>query len=219
MKLSPHPGTGGAPEIDRSPLVQLARRIAPSLTVASVSEPLPVPQRCNVIAVVGSADEARKLVLALESVEKLTSEDRIGVVVMSGENTEATGDRVDEAGATDGVGPRLLVGGGVGALIGGAAGAGLGLAIDDVAPAASAIGGAVLLGAFGAIWAAFAGMGGSDAYRQTFVVPTERELSIVSFHTDEIARADDAYDRLTSAEGEGVMMLDSSLSRDLRGDA
>lgn len=217
MKLTSYSGAGGEPEIDRSPIVQLARRVAPSLGVVSVSEPLPVPQRCNVIVLVGDAAEARKLVLMLESIEKLTSDDRIGLVVMN--DGDGTDDRpvVDEAGATSGLGQRLVLGGGLGAAVGAVVGAGVGLAIDDVGVAAPALGGAALIGAFGAIWASFAGMGGSDAYRQTFVTPSGSELTVVSFHTDDIARAEDAFDRLTASQGDGVMMLDSTLTHALRG--
>lgn len=179
-----------------------------------------MPKRCNVIAVVASAERARRLVLALESIEKLTSDDRIGVVVMTGGaagDDHDEGRPVDTAGATAGMGSSIAVGGAIGAAVGGALGVGLGLVVDDIGVAAPALGGAALLGAFGALWASFARMGGSDAYRQTFVPPNARELSLVTFHTDDVTRADDAFDRLNAAaDGDEVMMLDSTLSRTLR---
>lgn len=155
----------------------------------------------------------------LESIEKLTSEDRIGIVVMSGGHVDEEQPVIDKSGSTRGIGSSLMVGGAIGAAVGGVVGAGLGLAVDDIGVAAPALGGAALLGVFGAIWVSFSRMGGSDAYRQTFVTPSERELSLVSFHTDDVARADDAFERLAAAEGDGVMMLDSTMTKTLRGAA
>ena len=45
--------------------------------------------------------------------------------------------------------------------------------------------GAVAGGVLGAIIAVFAGLGGSDAYRETFVSPKETQVCLVSLHTND----------------------------------
>jgi hypothetical protein len=59
-----------------------------------------------------------------------------------------------------------------------------------------ALAGAALLAVPGAIWATFLRLGGSDAYRQTFVNDDVDELNVVSLHTSDRAEADRAFARL-----------------------
>jgi len=67
----------------------------------------------------------------------------------------------------------------------------------------------------GAMWGAFIRMGGSDAYRQTFVETSSPTLTIVSLHSDDRAEADEARRRLAlEAETEPVVVeqTDETLS-------
>lgn len=216
MTPQPDPTAHGSSAVEHSPIVRMAQRVVPDLSVVSVSEPEPVTQRCNVVAVEPSTERAREAVLMLESVEKTTSTDSVGLVVMGSAPLLDDQGVVDESGATSGLGPRILLGGALGAAVGAAAGAGLGAINDDVGLVVPALGGAALLGAFGAIWMVFAGFGGSDAYRQTFVQPNERDLTLVTFHTDDQARADSAFERLAASGHRSVVMLDASLNTVLR---
>ena len=90
----------------------------------------------------------------------------------------------DPEGVTADIAPRTLKGAVIGAVIGAAiVGGAAALIAGGAAGLAAAAGGALFGGAIGAIWAAFVRMGGSDAYRQTFVEPSPSELVLVSLHT------------------------------------
>ena len=96
--------------------------------------------------------------------------------------------RADPEGVTRMVASRTLVGGALGALAGALLiGGAIALFADVSASTAivAAIGGAFIGGVFGAIWVVFAGMGGSDAYRQSFIAPELTDVCIVSLHTDD----------------------------------
>lgn len=198
--------------IDESPVVQLARRMAPGLEVLSVSQPRPRVMRRNVVAVLPSTEEARKAVLMLEGAEPTDGEDSIGLIVMASGPVTANNPSVDPEGTTSGVAKRVAIGAVIGAVVGAALGIGVGSFVDDISLLVAGIVGAVLLSAFGGIWAAFAGLGGSDAYRQTFVEPHARDLSVVSFHTDDDRRADEVFARLSAHGPSRIAMLDETLT-------
>ena len=61
---------------------------------------------------------------------------------------------------------------------------------------------------FGAIWLTFAGFGGSDAYRQTFVDEAASELTIVSVHTDDPDEAAAARKRLAGDPELTILSVD-----------
>jgi hypothetical protein len=61
----------------------------------------------------------------------------------------------------------------------------------------------------GAFWATFPRLGGSDAYRQTFVDDELDELNIVSLHTDDPSEAERAITRLANHPELAVRLLDA----------
>jgi hypothetical protein len=66
----------------------------------------------------------------------------------------------------------------------------------------------MLISVFGAIWFAFARLGGSDAYRQTFVDKAASDLTIVSLHTDDAGEAATARSRLEGLDCVTVITVD-----------
>jgi hypothetical protein len=195
-------------------LTELARQLAPHLRIISASRPAPVLRDHNVLAMSGDADVGRRAVLALEGIEH--ADDQLGTVVMGAITDEVDDDSAEDNGRVDpeGVGrqvvPRVLLGGFLGAIVGAILVGGgaflLGAEGWEVAGAAAA--GAMLLSVFGAIWLTFAGLGGSDAYRQTFVDDAATELTIVSVHTDDPDEAEAARSRLTGINDVKVMTVD-----------
>jgi hypothetical protein len=107
------------------------------------------------------------------------------------------------------VASRLLVGAVLGA-VAGAVVAGAATALFAAgAVLVAAFGGASLGGAFGAIWMVFAGMGGSDAYRQTFIAPDIADVCIVSLHTDDADEAANGRARLATRSWLTVFEVDA----------
>lgn len=203
-------------------VVGLARRIAPDLRVVSASEA--VVRTRNVVGLVPSAEVARKIVLELESMsdesdEVGESDATIGVVVMASAAESAGDGSTSPSADPEGVGrwlvPRIVAGLVIGAVIGAALGAGL-AALFDGPILGAALGGAFLLSIIVAIWLTFAKLGGSEAYRQTFVESHDRELTVVSLHTDDASRADEAFERLQEHAGVQVTIYDESLSTAIR---
>ena len=196
----------------------VARGLAPHLQILSGSQPTPLLREHNVVALAKDAESARRAVLALESIEH--SDDQLGTVVMG----TALGDggaprqpddgngRVDPEGVGRQIFPRVLLGGAVGALVGAVVigGGALAFGADGGQLVGAAVAGAMLLGVFGAIWFTFAGLGGSDAYRQTFVDDASVELTIVSVHTDDRGEAAKALERLAADPALQVFTLDRS---------
>jgi hypothetical protein len=181
-------------------LNDVARRLAPRLRIISASQPAPTLRTHNVVGLADSPELGRQAVLALEGIEH--RDDHLGTIVMS--STEPDGDalRTDPEGVTRQIFPRVVVGG----LIGGIVGAGV-VSVGALLFGArgwevvgAAIAGFMLISVFGAIWVTFAGLGGSDAYRQTFVADRVRHLTLVSVHTDDPKEAAAARERLQKAE-------------------
>jgi hypothetical protein len=195
-------------------LTELATQLAPHLQIISASRPAPVLRDLNVVAIARDAEAGRKAVLALEGIEH--ADDQLGTVVMGTTADEAGGGSADHGGQVDPEGvsrqilPRVLLGGLLGALAGaivvGGAALLFGAAGWEVVGAAAA--GAMLLGVFGAMWLTFAGLGGSDAYRQTFVDDTATELTIVSVHTDDPDEAAAARSRLAGHDELTILSVD-----------
>jgi hypothetical protein len=156
-----------------------------------LSKPEPALQPLNIVAVYGSENDARNAVLALESIE---ADDRcVGLTVLSADAADSadrmaqTGTSIrglDPEGVASDIVPRALKGAAVGALVGAViVGGAVALIAGGTAAVAGVAGGALFGAAIGAIWGAFVRMGGSDAYRQTFVEPSPSELMLVSLHT------------------------------------
>jgi hypothetical protein len=199
-------------------LNDIARRLAPHLRIISASRPTPVLRDHNVLALADDAEEARRAVLALEAVEH--ADEQLGTVVMGAvpgtpermevDDTGEPSGRVDPEGVGRQILPRVLVGGLLGAIAGAIVVGGAALLFGasgwEVVGAAAA--GAMLISVFGAIWSAFARLGGSDAYRQTFVDKAASDLTIVSLHTDDASEAVEARARLAGMEGITVVTVD-----------
>jgi hypothetical protein len=175
----------------------------------SVSNPEPHLDRLNVVATTSDPAAARAAVLDLEAEE--VDDARIGLVVLGTPTDEAGTEGIDPEGVGRTIVPRILVGGALGAVGGAAAGA----TIAAVAGAratfvvAAALAGAALLAVIGAIWATFPRLGGSDAYRQSFVDEELDQLSIVSLHTDDQTEAERVISRLSSHPELSVRLLDA----------
>jgi hypothetical protein len=195
-------------------LTALARQMAPHLRIISASRPAPVLRDHNVLAIATDAEVGRRAVLALEGIEH--ADDQLGTVVMGAVADNAEGDSGEENGRVDpeGVGrqvlPRVLLGGLLGAIVGAivVGGAALLFGAEGWEVAGAAFAGAMLLSVFGAIWLTFAGLGGSDAYRQTFVDDATTDLTIVSVHTDDPDEAEAVRTRLAGVSDVRVVSVD-----------
>ena len=196
-------------------LNDVARQLAPHLSIISASRPAPLLRDHNVLAIARDSGAARRAVLALEAIEP--ADDQLGTVVMGSAPRDAgseppddTNGRVDPEGVGRQVIPRVLTGGLIGALVGAIVVGGGALVLGatgwEVVGAAAA--GAMLLSVFGAIWLTFAGLGGSDAYRQTFVDEATNELTIVSVHSDDPGEAVAARERLSGDAELTVLVVD-----------
>jgi len=177
----------------------VAELIEPSMTVVSTSNPEPTLQTLNIVAVYREENDARNAVLGLESIE--VSDASVGLTVLSTDDTvpanrtpndDATIRGLDPEGVTADIVPRAVKGGIIGALVGalivgGAAGI---FAGDASALIGGVLGGVLFGGAIGAVWGAFVRMGGSDAYRQTFVEHSKMDLMLVSLHTADRSTAE-----------------------------
>jgi hypothetical protein len=196
-------------------LNDVARQLAPHLRIISASRPTPLLRDHNILAVAHDTESARRAVLALEAVEP--ADDQLGTVVMGavpGAADRAAADddngRVDPEGVGRQVIPRVLLGGLIGAVVGAivVGGGALVLGATGWELVGAAAAGAMLLSVFGAIWFAFAGFGGSDAYRQTFVDEAATELTIVSVHTDDPQEAAVARQRLAGDADLTIVAVD-----------
>jgi hypothetical protein len=192
----------------RMTLSEFVRREIPHLHIASISQPEPELAIHNVVAVTDDIGTARAAVLELEALE--ADDAKLGLVVLSTDGeADLVDGRADPEGVTKMVASRTLAGGAIGALVGALliGGATLLLADPEASTAfVAAFGGALLGGVFGSIWVVFAGMGGSDAYRQTFIAPELTEVCVVSLHTDDPDRAANGRDRL--ARGQWLKIVD-----------
>ena len=172
----------------------LAGLIEPTLNVVSISKPEPSLLSLNIVAVYRSEDDARNAVLALESVE--ADDGAVGLTVLDSHPPRTTVREpeirgLDPEGVAADIVPRTLKGAIVGALVGAIAIGGVAaLTVGGTAAVAGALGGLLLGAAIGAIWGAFARMGGSDAYRQSFVDTSADSVLLVSLHTANSVTAD-----------------------------
>jgi len=179
----------------------VAELIEPSMTVVSTSNPEPSLQTLNIVAVYRAENDARNAVLGLESIEAADGSVGLTVLGPQGERTpqrtpndDATIRGLDPEGVAADIAPRALKGAVIGAVVGAVlvGGAAALIADDSAALIGGVLGGLLLGAAIGAIWGAFLRMGGSDAYRQTFVEPSTAELMLVSLHTADTVTAERA---------------------------
>jgi hypothetical protein len=187
-----------SPRTTAHTLNDVARQLAPHLRIISSSQPAPPLRSHNVIALAETAELGRRAVLALEPVEP--DDEHLGTVVMGTTAPDSTVSQPgpDPEGVARQLAPRIVAGALLGAIVGSVViGAGaflVGARGGEVVGAAVA--GAMLVSVFGVVWLTFAGMGGSDAYRQTFVDDHATYLTLVSVHTDDPDEAAAAHDRL-----------------------
>jgi hypothetical protein len=199
------------PDPHQRSLHDVVRRVAPDLPIASSSQPVPVLRTHNVVALAETPEKGRDAVLALESLEY--DDDKLGTVVMTqSSDTETAEAGIDPEGVSRQVMPRVVIGALIGALAGFllVGGGALLFGVTGWRAAGAALGGAMMLAVFGAIWVTFAGPGGSDAYRQTFVEEMTTDVALVSLHTDDAAEADAARRVLEARDISRVFVVDAS---------
>lgn len=198
-------GSSRAPTLE-----ELAVSAVPHLEVVSVSQPTPVLRSNNLLILTTSEDVGRRAVLELESGED--DDAHIGTVVMStpGARPITTDEAVDPEHVTGMVARRSLGGGLIGAIVG-AAVIGVATWIFTGSPgtaAAVAVGGAIFGFIIAGTWSTFGRLGGSDAYRQTFVPPEIADLVIVSLHSSAPRLVDDARERLAALDDVTLIEVD-----------
>ncbi|MBA3399416.1 MAG: hypothetical protein H0U01_05605 [Acidimicrobiia bacterium] len=176
---------------------------------------MPPLRAYNVVALAETNEGSRSAVLALESLE--ADDAKLGTVVMSA--TETAGDSsapgttgMDPEGVTGRIVPRAVKGALIGLVVGVlvVGGGALVFGVELPGALAAGAGGAAMFAVFGAIWSAFGAMGGSDAYRQTFVGESISDLSIVSLHTDDAEEAAKARRALAGHDDLRVYDVDQS---------
>jgi hypothetical protein len=183
----------------------VAEMIEPTMSVVSTSNPEPSLQTLNIVAVYHAENDARNAVLGLESIE--AADGSVGLTVLGTQeptaprtpNDDATIRGLDPEGVTADIVPRAIKGAIIGAIVGAVVvGGAAALITEEAAAIGGALGGLLMGAAIGAIWAAFVRMGGSDAYRQTFVESSKMELMLVSLHTADGATAERARQLLAA---------------------
>jgi hypothetical protein len=193
-------------------MTDLVRHVEPSGRMISTSNPEPALRAYNVVARYRSADAARNAVLALESLE--ADDGAVGVTVVELPSWTAGVDEVSDAdrdpGPIDEMTPRMLKGAAIGLVVGAVLVGGVTALIDSEIWVGAAIGGAIFGLVVGAIWGAFLRMGGSDAYRQTFVETTSPTLTIVSLHSNDRIEADEARRRLALEADEAPLVVEQT---------
>ena len=179
-------------------MTDLVRHVERGGRMISTSNPEPALRAFNVVARYGSADAARNAVLALESLD--ADDGAVGVTVVELPTWTVGFDELSDAdrdrGPIEELTPRMLKGAAIGLVVGAVLVGGIVALIDSSMWIGAAVGGAIFGLVVGAMWGAFIRMGGSDAYRQTFVETSSPTVTIVSLHSDDRAKADEARRRL-----------------------
>jgi hypothetical protein len=186
---------------------EFVRREMPHLRVVSMSQPEPVFASHNVVAVARDIDSARAAVVDLEGLED--DDARVGLVVLSNGGVPRD-DEADPEHVTGMVASRVVRGALIGALIGVVVVAGIAALFTSMSTALlTSLGGAAVGGVAGAVFTVFSRMGGSDAYRQSFVAPELTDACIVSLHTNSETEAERGHERL-GARGLEVVAVDAA---------
>lgn len=170
-----------------------AQRLLPGLRVLSSSAPDPLLRRHNVLLLQADLDAARQLVVEIE--DQLGSGEVAFVALGREPVADAPGaaaNAVDERGGAGADlvswwGRSLVLGAAAGALLGAVifAAVGYALGVRGGLLVGGTIGVGLLVGVFMAIWTAFARMGGSDAFRQTFIPHEANDVAVVAVLTDD----------------------------------
>lgn len=197
-------------------LAEVARRLVPHLHVLSIAQPEPVLRERNVITMVPASEDPGDSVLLLESI--VEDDAPVGVVAMGAEPATDVSPAIDRERPTTPVGPRVLAGGLVAALVGAAVlGTLAALLFDGPGVLGAMVGGAAVFGPFGATWAVFGRRDGvSDPYGQPLVDAQPAAVTVVSYHTEDQAQAEVAFERLRASGHRNVVILDASGAHMLR---
>jgi hypothetical protein len=205
----------------------LVAAIEPDLDVLSLSAPEPILREFNAVGIFETRDAARNAVLAVEHLDP--NDGDVGMATLGSiEHHDAmVASGTDDAGVALGADPEGVVGDIVprsakGAVMFGFAAAAITSVVivmfGDPDPVVVAVGAtsAALFGAvIGAMWGAFARMGLSDAYADSFVAPDSFDRILVSYHTDVRSEADEAARRfgIEGVEKAIIVRLDEITDR------
>ena len=177
-------------------LLEWARSLAPRLDVVSSSVPEPTLQPGDLLAVFGSGEAARALVLVWERIEP--ADQAVGFVALgtAPEAQQQSGEPsgADPEGVSTHTANRVLRGAIPGALVGGAA---IGATVAAMSGSTGSVIGAVLGGAAigavaGGTMSMAKGTGWSEAYEHAFVDPDATDVAVVLFHSTDAARIEQA---------------------------
>lgn len=168
-------------------------RILPGLQVVSSSTPDPLLRRHNLLLFQQDLDAARRLVVELEGE---LGDVALGFVAFGrgpvAEDAGAMANAADEAaGPGDDLihwwGGPVLLGSAIGALLGAATflAAGSLLGVTGGVLGGGAVGVGLLVAVFVAVVMSFRRMGGSDAFRQTFIPHGATEVAVVAVLSDD----------------------------------
>lgn len=185
-------------------LADWVTRQAPDLDIVTTSEPQPVLQDYNVVAVSGTVEAARAVVLEWERIE--SHDGAVGFVALgppsggSDDPTPAGADprhvvRHTVLRANRGLIPGALIGATVVTLLAWFLTGWSGVLVGAL------VGGAAIGGVCGAFLAFASGTGWGAAYQDSFVEPGQTDLAVASIHSDEREVIADAIDAAASLGG------------------
>lgn len=191
-------------------LVDWVRGKAPAMSVMTASDPQPVLQRYNVMAVTGTVEAARAIVLEWERIE--AHDGAVGFVALgippnARNEPEPPGPDPEHVArhafvkANRGLIPGMLIGAALVTLLVWVIGGSSGVLVG------AAFGGAALGAVAGAFFGFTSGTGWGAAYTDTFVEPGQTELAVASLHSDtrdSIAQALAAADEVDGVRLYGV---------------
>ena len=192
-------------------LVDWVSRKAPDMSVMTASDPQPVLQRFNVMAVTGTVEAARAIVLEWERIE--SHDGAVGFVALGTPPDRRTDpeppgtdpERVVRHAvgtANRGLIPGMLIGAVLVTLLVWVFGGSSGVLIG------AAFGGAALGAVAGAFFGFASGTGWGAAYKDTFVEPGQTEVAVASIHSDAQDTIAEAVAVATDLDGVRLYGLD-----------
>lgn len=185
-------------------LVDWAARQAPDMEVVTSSEPQPVLQDFNVVAVSDTVEAVRAVVLEWERIEP--HDGAVGFVAL-GTPSDGRDDRTPPGSdprdvvrhatlrANRGLIPGALLGAAVVTLLAWFLTGWSGVLVGAM------VGGAAIGGVCGAFLSFASGTGWGAAYQDSFVAPGQTDLAVASIHSDEREVVDEAIDAAAAFGG------------------
>lgn len=182
-------------------LTEWVRRQAPDMAVMSSSEPQPVLQEHNVVAVSGTVEAARAVVLEWERIEP--HDGAVGFLALGtppDERQDPTPPGSDPQHVIRHTVARANRGLVPGALIGALFVTLLTWVFIGWSPVlfGAAVGGAAIGGVAGAFFGFASGTGWGSAYRDSFVEPGQTDLAVASIHSDDAAVITEAVEAVAA---------------------